>query len=54
VSGIFIKINLKDMTFEQAEKELGCPELPVKRYKSFNGVKISELMRPILIISLSK
>ena len=51
---MFFFRKLKDVAFEQAKKELGCPELPVKRNNFFNGVKILELMRPSLIISASK
>ena len=53
VYDIFCYEDLKDVTFEQTKKKLGCPELPLKRYNFFNGVKISELMRS-LIISASK
>jgi hypothetical protein len=54
VYGIFSLLNLKDVTFEPAKKELGCPELPLNRYNFLNGVRILGLKRSNWIISASK
>jgi hypothetical protein len=45
VYGLFSLIKLKDVAFEPTKKELGCPELPLNRYKFLNGVRISGIKR---------